>query len=745
MIRHRPSGKGHPYLLEPDQRVPVQPLAGEPVELRASTAATVDGVAVEIERDGVVEVVPAAPASAVPADVERDASTASAGGHLAAAARGSTGSRRAWSATVDAPPAGRVRYRFRTNGSAPRRTRWFEFGVARWQQEGGRLRLSDPSGTLASRLDPGSISWLVGDAGPERVRFALALDAGEHAVGFGERFDALDQRGRALDSVVFEQYKHQGSRTYMPIPFAIVCGDSPWGFHVATSRRVWFDVGKRDENRLWIEAKVDPRRPELVLELYDGPPAAVLRAFLDATAAPALPPDWVFELWMSSNEWHTQAQVMAEVERGAREGIPAGVVVIEAWSDESMYTAFRDAQCEPRADGGAHRLADFSFPADGAWPDPKGMVDELHARGMKLVLWQIPALKAWPPPQGQARYDREAAIAHGYVVREADGRPYRNRHWWFPGSLVPDLTNPDARAWWRSKRRYLVEELGVDGFKTDGGEHLWGDDLRYADGTTGAESNNRYPVLYAQTYHELFAELGRPPVTFSRSGHTGAAAFPCHWAGDESSTWEAYRASITAGLTAGASGIFFWGWDIAGFSGEIPSAELYLRSAAAACFCPIMQYHSEFNRHRLPSIDRTPWNIAERTGDPRVLPVFKRFADLRRRLLPYIVEQARAAVDRRVPLMRALLFDVHDDPRIWEFPRQYFFGDDLLVAPVTEPSANAWRVYLPAGAWVDAWSGERIEGPRVVDRAVPLDVIPVYVREAAADALVPLFAAVEGD
>jgi alpha-glucosidase (family GH31 glycosyl hydrolase) len=95
--------------------------------------------------------------------------------------------------------------------------------------------------------------------------------------------------------------------------------------------------------------------------------------------------------------------------------------------------------------------------------------------------------------------------------------------------------------------------------------------------------------------------------------------------------------------------------------------------------------------------------------------------------------------------MRALLFDVHDDPRIWEFPHQYFFGDDLLVAPVTEPDAEVWQVYLPAGAWVDAWSGERIEGPRVLDRTVPLDVIPVYVREAAADALVPLFRATEGD
>ena len=31
MIRHRPDGRGHPYLVEPDQRVPVRPLAGAAV------------------------------------------------------------------------------------------------------------------------------------------------------------------------------------------------------------------------------------------------------------------------------------------------------------------------------------------------------------------------------------------------------------------------------------------------------------------------------------------------------------------------------------------------------------------------------------------------------------------------------------------------------------------------------------------------------------------------------------------
>jgi alpha-glucosidase (family GH31 glycosyl hydrolase) len=330
-------------------------------------------------------------------------------------------------------------------------------------------------------------------------------------------------------------------------------------------------------------------------------------------------------------------------------------------------------------------------------------------------------------------------VEHGLGVREVDGRPYRNRGWWFPSALLPDWTNPEAKSWWLEKRRYLVEEVGIDGFKTDGGEHAWGHDLRYADGSRGDVTNNLYPVLSAAAYHELLRSTGRDPVTFSRAGFTGAGTYPLHWAGDENSTWEAFRASIIAGLTAGASGVFFWGWDLAGFSGDIPTAELYLRATAMATFCPIMQYHAEFNHHRNPSGDRTPWNIAERSGDPRVVPTFRRFAKLRELLLPYLTSQARLAVERRLPLMRALFFDWPDDAEIWRHPYQYLLGDDLLIAPVVEAGFDQWPVYLPAGEWVHAWTGENVRGPIVIERPAPLNEIPVYIRASAHAALSMVF------
>lgn len=120
-----------------------------------------------------------------------------------------------------------------------------------------------------------------------------------------------------------------------------------------------------------------------------------------------------------------------------------------------------------------------------------------------------------------------------YCVADADGTPYRNRGWWFPGALLPDWTNPSAGDWWLAKRRYLLTDVGIDGFKTDGGEHAWGDELRYADGTRGEVSNNLFAQRYAEAYTALLDDSDVDGVTFSRAGLTGAGSAPCHWAGGQ--------------------------------------------------------------------------------------------------------------------------------------------------------------------------------------------------------------------
>ncbi|MBL8094585.1 MAG: hypothetical protein JNL73_10470 [Anaerolineales bacterium] len=589
------------------------------------------------------------------------------------------------------------------------------------QLEPYRLDVRTATGaTLWSDPREGGLTWLTDGERVRRVALTRLSPPDEAFYGFGERFNTLDQRGEAIDSIVYEEYKNQGQRTYLPVPFFV--SSLGYGAHLVTSRRAHFDLAAAAADRATVAVEDD----WLTLELYAGSPKAVVPTFVGRVGRAALPPRWAFGLWMSSNEWNSQAAVAEQVALTEHHGIPASVLVIEAWSDESTFYIFNDARYTPRPGSEGFHLNDFTFPAEGLWPDPKGMVDDLHRRGIRLVLWQIPVLKQLEAPHVQQDADRHHATEAELVVREADGeQPYRVRPFWFHDAYVPDFTSPAARAWWQAKRRYLVDELGVDGFKTDGGEHLWGNGLRFANGRTGAEVNNLFPNLYAGVYSEL-GGAGR--LNFSRAGYTGAQTVSTHWAGDENSTFEAFRHSITAGLTAGLSGVSFWGWDIGGFSGPIPSAELYLRATAMATFCPIMQYHSEFNNHREPRVDRTPWNMQERTGDTDVLPIFRFYANLRLNLLPYIWSEAIKSSRTGLPMMRALPLEFPGDAQARAYPFQYLFGEALLIAPVAWEGRTEQAVYLPEGLWYDFWTGERFEGRQVVTVATPKDRIPVFAR-----------------
>lgn len=580
---------------------------------------------------------------------------------------------------------------------------------------------------LSTRSYPVWLTAVSNDA-PKSVRMEFESPAAESFHGLGERYNAFNLRGSALDASVYEQYKNQGVHTYMPVPFFL--SSQGYGFYIDTARFSTFDLANKCEDHWQFQADLG-NDANLNFHVYAGSePKQNLQMFSRQVGLPQLPPDWAFGHWISSNEWNSQALVTEQLRLSQVHDIPATVLVIEAWADEKTFYIWNDAQYTPKPADQPFHLSDFTFPADGLWPDPKGMIDEMHRQGVRLVLWQNPVLKNLGGERhAQQDIDEAYMLEKGYYVKWPDGSPYRVRPFWFHDSLLPDYTDPEAVDWWMSKRAYLLDEMGIDGFKTDGGEHLWGRDVVFFDGSRGDEGLNRYPNLYVGAYHRFARERRNgDALTFSRAGFTGAQAFPCHWAGDENSTWEAFRASLLAGLSAGLSGIPFWGWDIAGFSGEIPSAELYLRSAAMAAFCPIMQYHSEFNDHRTPLRDRTPWNIAERTGQPEILDIYRSFVRTRMNLLPYIAAEARHCAETGEPLMRPLFLDWPADPQAWQIADQYCFGRDLLVAPVLLPGVKTRRLYLPEGHWRDFWSDVKFSGQQWIEVPAPLESIPVFQR-----------------
>ncbi|NLL47822.1 MAG: glycoside hydrolase family 31 protein, partial [Firmicutes bacterium] len=214
------------------------------------------------------------------------------------------------------------------------------------------------------------------------------------------------------------------------------------------------------------------------------------------------------------------------------------------------------------------------------------------------------------------------------------------------------------------------------------------------------------------------------------------------WAGDQLSEWSEFRAQLVAGLSAGLSGIPFWSFDIGGFAGDFPSQELYLRSVAMGAFCPVMQWHSEPRdgqfyhtaRERWNN-DRSPWNLATLYQEEGIISIYRKFANLRMNLLPYIYQEAKYCAKSARPLMTHLIVDYAHDAKVWFVHDQYMFGRELLVAPITKEGVLSREIYLPAGTWHDLFLGGTIEGGQTIEYACPIDRIPVFVRDGASIAV----------
>lgn len=625
--------------------------------------------------------------------------------------------------------------------------------------------------------DPAVFSTLTwasdGKSTINRIGTHFVAPSGERYYGFGERYDAFDQRGKDVWSYVLNEYLDQAQteHTYLAVPFYL--SSAGYGVYLATTALSIFNVDTytntgsqvrdmEDSSHLpgitsipnmlgFTMATADGLDSTMEYYVFTGTPAHILETFTSVTARPRLPPKWAFGLWMSAHGWNTQAQVESTLATAAELAIPGTVLVLEQWADEATFYAWHGSTYKPVPGGEAQRYGDFTFPAGGRWLDPRAMVAEAHQRGVRVVLWQIPVFKAkfssnpsYPPPQHLA--DTAWAVTQGYVIDDGSGGQYRiAAHQWFEDSMMPDFTNPAGSDWWLSKRRYLVEDIGIDGFKCDGSEIILGRNLRFADRRWGDVMHNGYPAAYIGAYRNFLTSVrGGDTVLFSRAGAAGAQALSIYWAGDQKSTFGAFAEALRAGLSAGQSGVPYWSWDLAGFSGDLPSCELYLRAAAMAAFCPVMEFHSEqdFVANGMANSDgigqpreRTPWNIAaQNAGDPLaplVVPTFRKLASARMNLLPYIYTEAKRSADTGVPMMRAMCFEFPADAATAELDAQYMFGGAILVAPVVTQGATSVPVYLPAGEWFDVWNSGTFTGPGTKTYGAWVETLPVYARPGA--------------
>jgi alpha-glucosidase len=197
------------------------------------------------------------------------------------------------------------------------------------------------------------------------------------------------------------------------------------------------------------------------------------------------------------------------------------------------------------------------------------------------------------------------------------------------------------------------------------------------------------------------------------------------WTGDNSSWWEHLWMSMPQLQNLGLSGMAFCGVDCGGFFGD-SNGELLARWTEAAVFQPFLRNHSQTG-----TIPQEPWAFGEPWES-----LCRDMLQLRMRLLPYLYGLFEEAHRTGAPILRPLLFEHPGDPVTYTADDEFLLGDALLVAPITRPGVEHRHVYLPAGTWVQWWTGEVVQGPAHVLAHAPLGRPALY---AKANAAIPLW------
>lgn len=583
------------------------------------------------------------------------------------------------------------------------------------------------------------VDW--GSVSPHETAVAGPTTGAEHFYGFGEKFDALDQSAKRVETLTFDDPGVKHDHSYKVAPWFI--STRGYGFHLDSSAESTFDVRAAAADRF----VVTNHFPTLRFNIVYGPRLTdVLMRYTGYMGRPPLPPPWAFGPWISSDIWRSGGEVRYAVTQFRDRGIPASAFVF----DSPWETAYNDFNFNMTQFGQDATIDGVHYPGFASLTD---MMQFFQANGLKVICWMTPLInvssgddKVAGQNLGQAANYAEGA-AKGFFVRSApNGQPLVVPWWKGRGSPV-DFTNPAATQWLQGQLRSVLAQSNVTtasgavepvigGFKTDDGESGNGPNTYipptavYADGRTGIEMRNGFCLEY---HRAVWNVLGTSGVLFARSGFAGSHAFPGYWAGDNEPNFgdNGLPSVIVAGQSAAMSGYSIWGHDVGGYQDTNFStfpADLFMRWAQFGCFSPIMQMHRQVSREM-----QYPW----RFGD-QALANYQFFTRLHTRLFPYIYTYAKEASTTGLPIIRPLVLLHPTDTNTFGLDHTYCFGNEFLVAPMVTPNAVFRNIYLPAGQWRDFWTNAIHAGGQTISWSNTNHAqLPLFVRDGAIVPMLP--------
>ncbi|KAL2163952.1 hypothetical protein VTH06DRAFT_3165 [Thermothelomyces fergusii] len=445
----------------------------------------------------------------------------------------------------------------------------------------------------------------------------------------------------------------------------------------------------------WIAVR-EPGRIDGYVFAYHGEHKAAIRDFYRLSGRQPVLPRWVLGNWWSRYHAYSADEYLELMDRFTREGIPLTTSIVDMdWH--------RVDDVPPRYGSG---WTGYSWNRN-LFPDPEGFLRGLRKRNLKV------ALNDHPADGIRAFEDLYPAVAKALQHDTSRGEPIRF-----------DCTDRRFMDAYFDVLKARLEQQGV---------MFWWIDWQQG---TGSRLPGVDPLWVLNHYHYLCSRRNardtERPITFSRYAGAGCHRYPIGFSGDTQTTWEglAFQPEFTA--TASNIGYGWWSHDIGGHWGGVRSNELTVRWVQLGCFSPILRLHS--NKSAWNS--REPWNY-----EGEAHRIMKDFLVLRHRLIPFLYTMNVRASHEGEPLVQPMYWNHPRDEEAYTVPAQYYFGPDLVVAPITSPNSpvtlmGGTRAWLPPGRYVDLLHPRLVyDGGRYMRLHRDLARMPVLAREGT---IVPL-------